>query len=42
MKTNTLIGNHFGVEGTRIVSELLKTNSSLMRLDLSCELKDER
>ena len=39
-KASIISGNQIGEEGTRVLSELLKTNVSLKRLDLSCDKKD--
>ena len=35
------IGNNIGAEGARMISEGLKSNSTLTELDLRCDEKEE-
>ena len=35
-------GNHIGDEGTEMISEVLKSNSTLIHLGLSCEEKRKK
>ena len=41
MKSEKWTGNKIGDEGARMISEVLKSNSTLIELDLECDENEE-